>query len=126
MVCDAVLTRAGDIRRLYDRGAVLRSQDVVLVYLHTEGDSCRILVVASQKVGRAVQRNRAKRLLREAHRRIRPRGEFAGVDLALIARAGAASISGRAMEEQVASLYSLAHLITERAPDSSGETTNST
>lgn len=45
--------------------------------------STRLAVVASRKVGSAVRRNRAKRLLREAARRVAWRG---GDDVVLVAR----------------------------------------
>ena len=63
-----------------------RAGRLVVVHLRPRQDErpARVAVVASRRVGGAVQRNRAKRLLREAARHITwP----AGVDVVLIARA---------------------------------------
>lgn len=58
-----------------------------LVRLHVsdrgDGDAARIAYVASRRVGTAVRRNRAKRLLREAARSVRWRE---GVDAVIVAR----------------------------------------
>lgn len=71
-------------------GAVLRgrrkraSQRLVVHVLEREDDlPARLAVVASRRVGGAVQRNRAKRLLREAARTHRWNS---GVDVVLVAR----------------------------------------
>lgn len=52
-------------------------------------DPPRVAVIASRKVGGAVQRNRAKRVLREAARAV---PLDVGLDVVLIARAGAARV----------------------------------
>jgi ribonuclease P protein component len=121
---DEALRNQEEIRTLYSLGRSLRSEDIVLVLFRNGSDRCRTLVVASRKVGCAVRRNRAKRLLREAHRRLRPGGEFAGMDLALIARAGACGRTAQTIQRQLEELYRQAHIL-ERAPESSGEKAHS-
>lgn len=71
------------------RGRTQRAGRLVVVYVRAadHGGPARIAVVASRKVGRAVARNRAKRLLREAARRQSWRD---GLDVVLVARAGCA------------------------------------
>lgn len=65
-----------DFRKVYEEG-VKRVGRLLVVYLLPAGDTARA-VVASRKVGGAVQRNRAKRLLREALR-LGSLGDAAGV-----------------------------------------------
>lgn len=72
-------------------GAVLRGrrkhagERLVVHVLERDDDlPARLAVVASRRVGNAVQRNRAKRLLREAARR---RSFGTGLDVVLVARA---------------------------------------
>jgi ribonuclease P protein component len=82
-------------RRLRKRSDFLRIQDGTarvstrhLLVLLGEGTGLsRLGIVASRKVGGAVERNRAKRLVREAFR-LHPEAIPSGVDLVVIVRPG--------------------------------------
>ena len=85
------LRRSADVRRALRRG---RSRGGALLALHILPrpaeevvPGARLTVVASRRVGGAVRRNRAKRLLREA---ARGRSWRAGLDVVLVARAACA------------------------------------
>ncbi|MCC5948606.1 MAG: ribonuclease P protein component [Nitriliruptoraceae bacterium] len=74
----------------------------VVVHVRRSGDGstpARLTVVASRRVGNAVQRNRAKRLLREAARLLQWR---AGHDVVLVARAATTTSGLAAVGDDVA------------------------
>jgi len=59
---------------------------MVVLVLPNGLDRARLGIVASRKLGGAVQRNRAKRLLRELFRRHKPQPPPAGHDIVVIPR----------------------------------------
>jgi ribonuclease P protein component len=71
------------------RGRRKRAGERLIVHVLERSDEhpARLAVVASRRVGGAVQRNRAKRLLREA---ARSRSWVPGIDVVLVARAACA------------------------------------
>lgn len=80
------LRRTGQFQEAYDQNRRVHGRHMVL-FLHAAPDaSSRLGVVASRRVGNAVERARAKRRLREAFRR--HRALFTGVtdDVVLVAR----------------------------------------
>jgi ribonuclease P protein component len=85
-----------DFARLKTRGRRLVSGCLILNWLAGEaGQARRLGVVTSRKVGTAVARSRARRLLREAYRRQQHQCP-APLDLVLVARP---SIAGRALAD---------------------------
>ncbi|MBD3161631.1 MAG: ribonuclease P protein component, partial [Candidatus Latescibacteria bacterium] len=97
---DGRLRRRSEFRHLYDHGTSIRGVLMVLILGPNERTEARRGFVASRKVGSAVARNRAKRLLREAYRLIRPRVRLEGLDLVLIARPALREAKiGEAVEE---------------------------
>lgn len=86
------MCRRADIARLFDQGR--RASDGVMTVLGAPrqdgGGPIRMAVVVSRRVGGAVQRNRVKRVCREAFRRARPL-LATGWDVVLAPRGGSAS-----------------------------------
>lgn len=80
------LRRSHDVQRVYDEGESWVHPLLVLIVLPNDVGFSRVGVTASRNVGTAVERNRAKRLLREAARRMYPEFESKSWDMMLIAR----------------------------------------
>ncbi len=78
------LRRPQDITRVLRSGAPLRARRVVL-YVAPGTGSSRAAWVTGRRVGGAVARNRARRLLRESWRRLASKVP-AGYELVLVAR----------------------------------------
>ncbi|MBM4357080.1 MAG: ribonuclease P protein component [Deltaproteobacteria bacterium] len=89
-----LLTR-GDFARVQRRSSTSRgSTGVVLVHARGDDAPARLGIVASKKVGGAVQRNRAKRLIREW---FRATTVPAGLDLVILAHEAAAGTAASAL-----------------------------
>lgn len=103
------LRRPQEFRRVWSYGQS-RVHSLFVIYWVSNGLSIsRIGVTASRKVGGAVQRNRARRLLREAARRLYPNLR-SGWDIVLVARSAACRSHGTEVEPVLASLMQLAGL----------------
>lgn len=79
------LTRSIDFKRVRNQGKSFAHPLVVLVKLPSAENRPRVGISTSRSVGNAIQRNRAKRLLRESMRPLIPMLS-PGCDLVLIAR----------------------------------------
>jgi len=63
------IRRRADFERVYERGARAHSRYATVFILGNDRDVSRLGIAATKKLGGAVQRNRAKRLIREVFRR---------------------------------------------------------
>lgn len=75
----------GEFQNVFDRGVRIHGRYLTLLMAAGPGAGCRLGIVASKKLGDAVARNRAKRLIREVFRLNAPRAARA-VDLVVIPR----------------------------------------
>jgi len=104
------LRRSADVKRVYDEGRSWAHPLLVLIVRPNELGFSRVGVTASRKVGGAVERNRVKRLLREAARRLYPEFETRGWDVMLIARPRLVEVNEAEVERALLSLLDRAGL----------------
>lgn len=80
-----ILRRKDDFTSIYKKGRSVGERYIVLFYRKNDLSYNRIAFLASKKVGNSVERNRARRLMKESYRILK--GEIReGYDLIFIAR----------------------------------------
>jgi ribonuclease P protein component len=79
------LKRNGEFRRAYGRGKSLAASALVTYAVRNRLRTCRYGITASKKVGGAVERNRCRRVIREALRTL-DEPLRTGWDLVFVAR----------------------------------------
>ena len=79
------LNRNTDFRRLYNRGKSMVSPVLVTYAMPNRTDRCRVGITASKKIGNAVTRNRARRVIRAAYMNLLPMASK-GYDIVFVAR----------------------------------------
>lgn len=75
-----------DFRRAYARGKSYTNPALVMYVRKNRAGSCRMGITASKKIGNAVQRNRARRVIREAFRQINLPLRGGNYDIVFVAR----------------------------------------
>ena len=96
------LTHAWQFRHCYDTGKKLVARHAI-IFLHASetSDGVRVGVVASRKVGGAVKRNRAKRLLRQTARRVALRWNDRHIWVVLVAKASIVEARASEIEDDI-------------------------
>jgi ribonuclease P protein component len=110
---DRRLTSSRDFDEVKRDGTPYRGRYCVLLVLASPGETTRVGFVASKRgVGGAVDRNRARRRLREIVRRRFPRLPGGGFRLVLIAGSGATRASHQDLASDVERLLAAAGALT--------------
>lgn len=87
MLFTLTLNRNADFQRLYRQGAFCSLGSALLYVMPNRLPYNRLGITAGKKVGNAVKRNRAKRIIRAAYSACEPDAPI-GLDLVIVARAG--------------------------------------
>ncbi len=104
------LTGSADFQRVRRFGKSFAHPLIVLIASRNEQEQTRFAVVAGRSLGNAVQRNRAKRLLRAALHPMLERVE-PGWDVLLLARRSMNTASFQDTQAALHSLLTRAHLL---------------
>ncbi len=109
------ICRNNDFRRIYARGKSYVSPLVVVYALKNRTKNVRVGITTSKKVGNAVQRNRSRRVIREAFRALAPRVR-PGFDLVLVARGKTPYVKSTDVRRQLERQLQAAGLLREGTP----------
>lgn len=116
----APISRQSDFSHIYKRGRRYRTKLLTAVVVHRDG-ACRAAFVVSRKVAKqAVRRNRIRRWLREALRRLLA-GSECRADIVLIAHQPAFNAGYWAILGELANILGRAGLIAQGHPSTQQE-----
>ena len=111
----AIIKRSSEIRTILRTGKHVNSRHFKIVYQKTRGPESRSAILIGKKYGRAVERNRMKRRLREILRGIVPR-LVVNLDLLIIPRKTREEILFRLLREKVYSSLKMEGLLIDVSP----------
>jgi ribonuclease P protein component len=80
------LRRRREFQQVFERAQRAQGRYLTVLMVPNTSQAARLGIVASRKLGDAVRRNRAKRLVREIFRRVPPLPGTTGIDIVVIPR----------------------------------------
>ena len=104
------LKKNKDFQYVYQHGKSYANKYLVMYVLENNTEMNRLGISASKKVGNSVIRHRFTRLVRESYR-LHENIFNSGLDIVVIARKSAASVSYQEMESALLHLAKLHHII---------------
>ncbi|MBU4128619.1 ribonuclease P protein component [bacterium] len=111
------LRKNSDFRRVYSKGRSCADHFIVLFVLPNDLEGNRIGLSVSKKIGKAVKRNRVKRLFREVYRLNKDK-LIQGFDLIFLARKDVVKLDFPKMERSILRLYKRAKILKPQAAGS--------
>ena len=105
------IKKDSDFRRVYQRGKSLAYRNLVIYIMKNKSDRSRIGISISKKVGKAHERNRIRRCIKEAYRLNIDDKVLGGYDLVFIARINAADKDYRELERSLKYICKKANII---------------
>lgn len=92
------LTNNKDFVRLYKNGRYVNSKECVVYYAPNKLPFNRLGLTTSKKIGNAVLRNRARRVMRAAYQQVEILFPV-GYDIVIVARTGAGSVKSDVIKD---------------------------
>lgn len=89
--------------RLYKKGDCLASGTLIMYYAPNDLSVCRMGITVGKKIGKAVKRNRAKRLIRESYRFFED--QTSGYDIVFVARTKTPEADFSEVKKDMAKLF---------------------
>ena len=91
MIYTSSLNQNTDFKRIFFRGAYRAGRDIVIYGMKIRSNKeTRLGITVSKKVGNAVVRNRVRRIITAAYRRIEKENDLKGYNFVVVGRQSAA------------------------------------
>jgi ribonuclease P protein component len=114
----------GDFRRLYNRGRAVTNPALVMYYSKNRAGICRIGITTGKKIGNAVERNRSRRIIREAFRSV-VKDVNESYDFVFVARSKTKYLKSTYIEKVMRDMMLTSGIIAENVKEEKDERTSS-
>ncbi|RDY25583.1 ribonuclease P protein component [Romboutsia weinsteinii] len=105
------LKKDSDFRKVYKHGKSIANRYLVMYILKNKSDSSRVGISISKKVGKAITRNRIRRLIKEVYRLDIDSKVKSGYDIVFIARMPSKDATFKDIEKSINTLAKKADIL---------------